>query len=225
MTNRIRILAIVAVITLASYIPTQAVTFDFDDLGTWSGPGAVGDYMSDLYGSEVSVRGTMVGPLFPPDPFGPDPYLFSTTEASDSALFPYSIDIGFDADNPIGSVSFEGAIFGDNPGHDFRLWAYTDGGQTLAGVLSWDTPVDDEAWWFDSGLITFDVPIDRLVFSDNWIYDVAIDDLSVAAWAENGGGISAPVPASMGLGFLGLAIVGILVVLRNKVLGNFAQAG
>jgi len=198
------------------------VMFNYDNLASWSGPNAISAYMSDAYGSQVSVRGAMAGPLFPGDPFGSDSYLFSTVQAGGPWFFPFSVDIGFDASHPIESVSFEGAIFGNNPGHDFRMWAYTDGGTSLVGVRTWDTFIDGA--FFDSGLITFDVPVDRLVFSDNWIYDVALDNLSVAAWG-GGAGVTVPVPASTQLGLVGLAFTGILVFVRRRLVQAFASVG
>jgi hypothetical protein len=211
---------IVLIVTAFIHIPAEAVTFTFDDLSAWSGPDAVSAYMSGLYESQVSVRGSMIGPLFDSQPFGPDPYLFSTVQAGGPLFFPFSIDIGFEV-NPIESLSFEGAVFGDNPGHDFRLWAYTDGGSRLVHVSRWDTPIDNGVWWFEAGPITFDVPIDRLVFSDNWIYDVAIDNLTVT---PVGGGMHVPVPASITLGFVGLGTVVTLIALRRRVLGGLGRA-
>ena len=165
----------------------------------------------------------MVGPISSVDPFGTDSYLFSTIQVGDPLFFPFSIDIGFAASNPIESVQFQGAVLGDNPGHDFRMWAYTDGGTSLVGVYTWDTPIDNGIWWFDSDLITFDVPVDRLVFSDNWIYDVALDNLAVASWGGNAG-LNAPVPASTQLGLVGLVIAGLLVFVRRKLAQVFAPA-
>ncbi len=217
MNYRVLSLCISVAVVSAVCAPALGVTFTFDELSPWSGPAAISGYMSDLYGSEVSVRGAMAGPIFPGDSFGPDGYLFSTVQAGGPRNFPFSIDIGFEADAAIGSVQFEGAIFGNNPGHDFRMWAYTDGGTKLVSVTSWDTPRGHGAYWFDSGLMTFGTAVDRLVFSDNWIYDVAINDLAVSAWAS--GAVSAPTPTSTVLGSLGLLFVGLAMIAKRRAQG------
>ena len=220
MKKVISFLTIAVMITIAGYTPVQAVTFDFDDLASMSDPSAISSYMSNLYGSNISVSGAMAGPIAPGDPFGPDPYLFSTISPGNPVLFPFSIEIGFDSNNPIGSIEFEGAVFGDNPGHDFRLWAYSNGGSTLVEVYKWDVPAGSGVLSFDSGLINFTAPIDRLVFSDNFIYDVGIDDFTIVGAHQAGGGINAPLPASTILGCIGLGIVGTLVTLKKRILGH-----
>lgn len=203
----IYVLGILLLVTL----PAEAVMFNFDDLSPWDGPHTVSQYMTDLYGSGVSVRGAMIGPIFTN---ASDLYLFSTVQAGGPSFFPFSIDIGFS--NPIGTVQFDGAIFGSNPGHDFRLWAYTGGGTELIEVRTWDIPSSGkQTYWFDSGLLTFNTPVDRLVFSNNWIYDVGIDNLSISAWGQGGGAV-VPLPASTLLGGLGLGIVGLSAFLKGR---------
>ena len=196
-------------IVLLAALPAKAIMFTFDDLSPLAGPDAISQYMTDLYGSDVSVRGAMAGPLC-----GSDRYLFSTVQAGGPTLFPFSIDIGFD--NSIVDVQFSGAIFGSNPGHDFRLWAYTSGGTELLEVRTWDIPsAGQQTYWFESGLLTFNTPVDRLVFSNNFIYDVGIDNLSITAWGQGSGAV-VPLPASTLLGCLGLVIVGISAFLKGR---------
>ncbi len=99
---------------------------------------------------------------------------------------------------PIISARFEGHVLDPTPGEDFNFWAYS--GDTE--VLHFTRAKGEET--FDSGLIDFSQPVDRLVISDNGRKDVGIDDLTVVA---------VPDPAS---GLLLLAGVGAFAARRRK---------
>lgn len=209
MRNKLSVLASAMGILLACHTQADAVMFDFDTLvpnnAALGQSGNVGTYMSSVYGSNVTVAsdvGVGTGSFFGSVDFGPDPYVFSNV-----------IDIRFD--NPIESLSFDGVVFGGLLGGslDFHLIAMNGG--TAANVVT----INNVMGAFSSGPIDFLAlglgSVDRLIFSDNFVHDIGIDNMEVTP-SGAGSPSSIPLPASAALGALGLCAVGVVTSLNKK---------
>ena len=150
----------------------QTVFFDFNDLGPFAGPNDISDYMSDIYGSNVDVGGARAT-NDNTDPSGGLGDPVDRMIATSFQLFNRGdFEVLFE-DAPIFGVEFEGHVLDPTPGADFRFSAFN--GDDLVFELTHNEA--EEA--FDSGLILFGGPVDRLHFSNSGRHDVGIDDLSV----------------------------------------------
>lgn len=196
MMSRYSVLASACVIGVLA-VSAQAVMFDFNGLSNYQGSGAVANYMSATYGSQITVNNTRVGAgsTYGVN-FGPDSYLFTDL----GTFFCGPMEMKFRS-NAIGSMSFQGCVFRESANEDFVLKAYA--GNQLVGQYAWNGVGS-----FNSGNIVFDKPVDRLLFSDSFVHDVGIDDLSVNGWGETLNAV--PVPASLVLGGLGIGVIGLV---------------
>ena len=181
------------IVVLAASARADSVTFDFNSLGRSDRALQISEYMTAVYGSGITTDGARVS--------DETTVLGETTDmfiATSLQLFNrVDFEVLFES-MPIISARFEGHVLDRTLGDDFNFWAYS--GNTEVLHFARDTGVET----FDSGLLTFSQPVDRLVISDNGRKDVGIDDLTVVA---------VPDPAS---GLLLLAGVGAFAARRRK---------
>lgn len=174
----------------------QSTLFDFNDLGPFEGSNGIGNYMSDLYGSEIEVDGARAtnDNSSPPEGLGQgetDRMIATSFQLLNRGDF----EILF-TEVPIISASFEGHVLDPTPGVDFSFKAFS--GDNLVFEITRNNAEEV----FESGVFNFDEPVDRLRFSDSGRHDVGIDDLNVTA---------VPEPAT-GL----LCIAGLVAMLRRR---------
>lgn len=152
----------------AGMASADTVSFDFNALGRFDGPSRIGDYMTDVYGSSVTVETAR-----------------ATTDADDASdrLIATSLqlfnrgdfEILFD-EMPIVGLQFEGYVLDATPGDDFTLTAFADDILLLTvEVIARDTGEEVfQTEWF-----ALPSPANRLVVTDTGRKDVGIDDLVV----------------------------------------------
>ncbi len=152
----------------AGMASADTVSFDFNALGRFDGPPRIGDYMTDVYGSSVTVETAR-----------------ATTDADDTSdrLIATSLqlfnrgdfEILFD-EIPIVGLQFEGYVLDATPGDDFTLTAFADDTLLLTvEVIARD--IGEEV--FQTEWFALSSPANRLVVSDTGRKDVGIDDLVV----------------------------------------------
>lgn len=171
----------------------------------------VTDYMTDTYGSSLTATGAAAwansesAPLNLdwPDKDHDDQWL--RTYGSDSITHG-AFQLSFDS-LPIVSAAADFHVFEETSGHDFTVKAYDS--SYADGEADRYNPdpaalVSESSWNFgtgsDSFALGFSSPVSLLVFSDGGWYDIAIDNLEVAA---------VPIPAAVLLGILGLGVAGV----------------
>lgn len=148
------------------------VTFDFDSLDIRRGDAIISNYMSDLYGSEVTVDGSRT--IAETDD---DADIFIATSLQLFGRGDFVIEF---RDVPIVAAQFEGHVIDATGGDDFRLRAFA--GDDEVFLFSRNTGEDT----FVSDWLFFPQPIDRLIISDNGRRDVGIDDFEVQPVPEPG---------------------------------------
>lgn len=186
-----KLLASTTILTILIVGAAQATTtFTFDDgyLVFADKDPEISSYMTDIYGSAMTVEGAYVGS---DDNFNTT--LFISTYTNNSGTF----DIWFE-DAPIGAASFDWFVFEATDGADFKCVAY-DAQNNIVDVFFEYT---EENAGGSSGLIMFDSPVTHLWFTNSGFHDVGIDNLTV------GGGTAAPSPSAILLGSIGVSIVG-----------------
>jgi hypothetical protein len=171
----------------------DSVTFDFNSLGRFDRDRQVSDYMTAVYGSGITTDGTRATDETSTPGGTTDMFIATSLQLLNRGDF----EILFES-MPIISARFEGHVLDPTPGEDFNFWAYN--GNTEVFHFTNNNGVET----FDSGLLNFSQPVDRLVISDNGRKDVGIDDLTVVA---------VPDPAS---GLLLLAGLGAFAARRRK---------
>lgn len=181
------------VVVLAANARADSVTFDFNSLGRLDRDRQISDYMTAVYGSGVTTGGARASD----DTSVPGETTGMFIATSLQLLNRGDFEVLFES-IPIISARFEGHVLDPTLGDDFNFWAYSGN----AEVLHFARDTGEET--FDSGLLTFSQPVDRLVISDNGRKDVGIDDLTVVA---------VPDPAS---GLLLLAGLGAFAARRRK---------
>lgn len=225
--NMKRLITICAITTICMVGSAQAdlITFDFEDLDVGNTETDISTYMSGLYPGSVTVLyavvsntdsvGTIGGPL------GPDNFIKNTSgtpaPGDDPPYNTGLFEISFDDTTPIYSAQFDAGVFGaSQESTDFVMEAWdkygnpvgmTDGGGyvgAFAEGISGNEWVFSTNWAVDvavvSPLLIFDGPVTRLVFHDDNLYDVGIDNLVVN---------TVPVPGAVLLGILGLSVAGV----------------
>jgi len=171
----------------ASAATAQTVSFDFDALGRFDGSRNISDYMTDLYGTSITVAGAR-----------------ATTDATDATdrfiatslqLFNRGdFEILFD-EMPIVGLQFEGYVLDATPGDDFTLRAFNDDTLLLiVEVVARDNGEEVfQTEWFD-----LPSAANRLVVSDTGRKDVGLDDLIVQP---------VPEPATLALMLIGTGAI------------------
>lgn len=165
-TSLLTLTAILAV--AAGTARAQDVTFDFNALGRFDGSRAISTYMTDQYGSPISVDGAR-----------------ATTDVNDSTnrfiatsiqlLNRGDFEILFQ-DTPISGLQFQGYVLDATPGEDFSMTLYNDNVQLLVVT---NVTRDNGQEMFQSDWIDLPIPANRIVVSDSGRKDVGIDNLVV----------------------------------------------
>ncbi len=167
--------------------------FDFDDAPYMGGAADIEAYMEDIYGSDITVSGGLVGDGIFPGPLHDYPGDLYIQAGPDWGT--YSFSFSFE-DHPITSVSFDWGV---------RLnafHAYADGVEIFSSP-GWD------CWtWGNSGIIDLlginPDGITTLKFSDSYLGEIEVDNLIVTT--------AIPEPATISL----LGFVGVLALLRKR---------
>lgn len=166
------------------------VTFDFDALNPHRGDLAISNYMSDIYGSEVSTDGARTTSERDNDA---DIFIATSLQLLNRGDFVIEF-----RDVPIVAVQFEGHVIDATGGDDFHLRAFAGDDE----VFLFTRNTGEES--FVSDWLFFPQPIDRLIISDNGRRDVGIDDFVVQP---------VPEPATL---LLGLSAIGFAAVTRRR---------
>lgn len=151
----------------------QTIVFDFNSLENRDRDNAISDYMTSLYGSDVETDGARVTDETSLPGGVTDLFIATSLQLLNRGDFAIVF-----SDVPIISVQFTGHVLDPTVGEDFHMVAYN--GDVVIHSLSRDEGEET----FDSGLIQFASPVDRLVFSDSGRKDVGIDDLTVQVVPE-----------------------------------------
>lgn len=159
-----------------------AVLFDFNTLQRFDRGPEISDYMTNVYGSSITVEGAVTSNDRSDIGIGDTNFFIAT---SFQLLDRGNFEIFFD-DVPIIGAEFEGHVLDPTIGDDFRFIAYAGNEE----VFQYQR--EDGVEIFDSGWIQFSEPVDRILVSDSGRKDVGIDDLVVQ-----------PVPEPATLALLG----------------------
>jgi hypothetical protein len=181
------------IVVLAASARADSVTFDFNSLGRFDRDRQISEYMTAVYGSGVTTGGARATDETSVPGGTTDLFIATSLQLLSRGDF----EVLFES-MPIISARLEGHVLDPTVGEDFNFRAYS--GNTEVLHFARDTGTET----FDSGLISFSQPVDRLVISDSGRKDVGIDDLTVVA---------VPDPAS---GLLLLAGVGAFTARRRK---------
>lgn len=157
-----------SVLVAAAMAAAETVSFDFSALGRFDGPRNISAYMTELYGTSVTVDGAR-----------------ATTDADDETdrLIATSLQL-FDRGDfeilfdeiPIIGLQFEGYVLDATPGDDFVLTVFSDDTLLLTvAVIARDS--GEEV--FQSEWFALPAAANRIVVSDTGRKDVGIDDLIV----------------------------------------------
>ncbi len=165
--------AIAALAMACSSASAQSYTFDFSSLENRDRDNPISDYMTAIYGSSVQTDGARVTDETSAPGGVTDLFIATSLQLLNRGDF--EIDFGA---VPIISARFEGHVLDPTPGDDFHLRAFNGNVEVFAFSR------DEGEETFDSGLLTFPSPVDRLVFSDSGRKDVGIDDLTVVVVPE-----------------------------------------
>jgi hypothetical protein len=170
------------------------VTFDFDSLNPGTDDTGIGSYMTDLYGSTVTVTGATSYPYGNPsvDPLsalGNDQYIADAEQGNHQFYISFSV--------PITYVSFDWARE-DDP---FKVEAtYAGGTVQVFSVGTGETNGGTGHGWEEIDLLDrLGSPVTSLYFHDGGQGGIGIDNLVVNA---------VPLPASILLGAFAVSLAG-----------------
>jgi len=186
---------LVAVISVAAQ--AAPTLFTFDSLNLLAGEGAIGQYMTNLYGSKVVVDDAVV---WKGDGFGTTKYI--TTLNWCNPLWDGNFDIRF-REEGVKCVSFDWFVFDDTSSYDFTFKAFDASGRK---IWEWNAELAGQSCRNQAGGGTYfanfgGLTATRLYFSDAGVHDIGIDNLRVN-WCV------IPAPGAVMLGSIGIAIVG-----------------
>lgn len=166
------------------------VTFDFNSLDIRRGDSVISNYMTDVYGSDISTDGARSVAERDDDA---DIFIATSLQLLNRGDFIIEF-----LDVPILGARFEGHVIDATTSDDFRLRAFAGDDE----VFLFTRNVGEEV--FDSGWLDFTVPVDRLIISDSGRRDVGIDDFTVQP---------VPEPATI---MLAAVAVGFFAVTRHR---------
>lgn len=158
------VLGLLPTAALAGGVP-GTVTFDFDELEARRGDFTISNYMSDVYGSEVSTDGARTT-----TETDNDADLFIATSLQLLGRGDFVIEF---RDVPIIAAQFEGHVLDATGGDDFRFRAFAGDEEVFVFTRNTGEETFDSEWLF------FPEPVDRLIISDNGRRDVGLDDFVV----------------------------------------------
>jgi hypothetical protein len=172
-----RIIHVHRTISLAAFLALSAgasageptVLFDFNAMDRFDRSAQLTDYMTNVYGSSITVEGGVVSNDRSDIGIGDTNFFMAT---SFQLLERGDFEIFFD-DVPIVGAEFEGHVLDPTVGDDFRFIAFAGDDE----VFRYER--DDGVEIFDSGWIQFAQPVDRILVSDSGRKDVGVDDLVV----------------------------------------------
>lgn len=174
-------------------------TFDFESVAGGTDAAAISTYMSNTYGSLVTVSAnTAVTMNTGPASYGLPPWSTNSTSYIWSDPAPTTsnrtnIEITFET--PIYGIAFQGFVFEASGGADFTFTAFGSKDGTQVYRQTWNDGVGEiSPTW-----ISFDQPVSFLHFSDNGEHAVGVDNLVVQA---------VPLPTSVLLGVFAVGLVG-----------------
>ena len=156
----------------------------------------VSTYMSGLYGSPVAVLGSEV---HSGDGFGSDKYLYASWLSGGRIAVTFLCE-------PVECASFQGHVFDATTGADFTVKAY----DCVWDAITGKSPIYTQSWDCGDGAtiscptITFCKPAYCLVFSDEGVHDIGLDDLCVSRCTCP----TIPAPGAVLLAGLGTMMVG-----------------
>lgn len=181
------------IVVLAASARADSVTFDFNSLGRFDRDRQISEYMTAVYGSGVTTNGARVTDETSVSGGTTDMFIATSLQLLNRGDF----EVLFES-VPIISARFEGHVLDPTPGTDFNFRAFNGDTEIFHFFRNEGVEI------FDSGVLNFPQPVDRLVISDSGRKDVGIDDLTIVA---------VPDPAS---GLLLLAGVGAFAARRRK---------
>lgn len=141
------------------------VLFDFEDLSWAGGPPVIEAYMEDVYGSDITVTGGIVGNGIIPGALGDDHYIQAGPDYGTS-WFAFSFN-----EVPITAVSFDWAVELN------AFHAFADDVEFFS---------EGWGWWSsgNSGTISFGSPVTTLKFTDSNVWEIEVDNLAVTPLPE-----------------------------------------
>ena len=166
---RIGVVTLVALVMVAaSATAVETVSFDFNALARFDGPRNISEYMTDLYGTSITVEGARTTRDADDET---DRFIATSLQLFNRGDF----EILFD-EMPIVGLQFEGYVLDATPGDDFTLTAFSDDTLLLTvEVVARDTGEEVfQTEWF-----ALPAAANRIVVSDTGRKDVGIDDLIV----------------------------------------------
>lgn len=158
---------------IASGASAQTFTFDFNSLENRDRDNSISDYMTAVYGSNVETDGARVTDETSIPGGVTDLFIATSLQLLNRGDF----EILF-SDVPIIGVQFTGHVLDPTIGDDYHMRAFN------GDVEIFSFTRDEGQETFESGWISFNTPVDRLVFSDSGRKDVGVDDLMVQAVPE-----------------------------------------
>ena len=180
-------------------------TFTYDTLTALDGDAAISAYMTGINGgSTIGVFGAQANNV------GWDSNGTMFIETADAGGL-FTINLG---PTPASAVAFDWKVFDPTAGWDFSFTAY-DSSDNQVGYFDteiegpWfvgeDSDVEGEGSFYND----FGSPVVQyMLFSDDNVHDVAIDNLVLNEPAGAGGPAAVPAPSAIFLASLGIGLVG-----------------